>query len=64
MFVPPRVVRNYENISDEVGDMLVVTAGAEDTTELVYTREVKADITDRAGAQVPQMIQKLGLQFM
>jgi mannose-6-phosphate isomerase-like protein (cupin superfamily) len=65
--IPPGVARNFENTSDEDGDMLVVIAGAEDATELLYTRTAKADFEQRAGAQLPGMMgmmEAFGLRFL
>lgn len=62
--IPPKVVRNFENTSDEDGDLLVVIAGAEDATELVYTKAVKSEVSEKAGAHVPGMLEGFGLRFM
>lgn len=63
--IPPMVVRNFENISDEVGDILVVIAGAEDATELVYTKAVADEVEAKTGGvQVKAMLESFGLRFM
>lgn len=62
--IPPKVVRNFENISDEDGDLFVVIAGAEDATELHYTPSVKAEVDEKAGVQTRQMLEAFGLRFM
>lgn len=62
--VPPMVVRNFENLSDQTGDLLVVIAGAEDATELFYTKAVKDEIEGIGGKQVMAVLDKVGLRFM
>jgi mannose-6-phosphate isomerase-like protein (cupin superfamily) len=65
--IPPKVVRNFENTSDEDADMLVVVVGAEDATELFYTKAAKVDIEQRAGADLPGlmgMMEAFGLRFI
>lgn len=62
--IPPKVVRNFENISDEEADMLVVIAGAEDATELEYTPAVKEEVEQKAGVQTRTMLESFGLRFM
>jgi mannose-6-phosphate isomerase-like protein (cupin superfamily) len=62
--IPPKVVRNFENTSDEDGDILVVVTGAEDGTELFYTQAAKAEVVEKAGAHMPGMMEGFGLRFL
>ena len=62
--VPPGIVRNFENISDDTADMLVVIAGADDGTELHYPRSVKEDVVSIGGDKTVNLLEAVGLRFM
>ncbi|MEJ7584052.1 MAG: cupin domain-containing protein [Acidimicrobiales bacterium] len=62
--VPPRVVRRFENIGVETGYLLaLVCGGAESITEVEYTPDVGAQVSERGGADVRALLEAAGVGF-
>jgi mannose-6-phosphate isomerase-like protein (cupin superfamily) len=62
--VPPKVVRRFENVGNETAYLLaLVCGGAEGITEVEYTPEVGAVVTEQAGEDVRKLLEAAGVEF-